>query len=150
MLDGRTSPGRGLGWLLALVCVGCVLFVVRDVGHRVDGYRIAQHGVHGTVTVTRCSTGLAGSSCVGDFVSTDGTVGLTHIRVNGGTRAGQVAAAAVDGPKAGEAWVLTGSPWLRLSRADFYACVPLVVGFLVGRFMLNIWRVRAMRGRRRY
>jgi hypothetical protein len=117
-------------WFLALICLGSIVYLGVDVNHRVDGYRIVQHGVRGTATVTRCTSG-----CVGDFVSGDKSVRLTGIRVNGADQPG-VVKAAVSGAKATDAWTLTGTPWLHLSRDDLYAVAPLIAAMVIARLVL--------------
>lgn len=150
MSEDRSSRNRGLAWLLALVCVGCLLFFLVDIGHRIDGYRTVEHGVRGMATVTRCTSDFAGTACVGEFVSVGGTVQLQKIRINGGHHAGEVIEAAVSGPKAKEAWALTGTPWTELSRVDLYALAPVVAAIVIGRLMLDAWTMRYRRSAMRY
>jgi hypothetical protein len=124
-------------WFLSVVSLGCVLFLMLDVKHRVGGYHAVHHGVLGTAAITKCHRGMTGVVCKGDFRSADGTVTRTGIRVNGAPQALHwkrgsaridppvLLPAGIGGAKSGEAWTVEGTPWLNLSRAQLSALGPV-------------------------
>lgn len=140
----RTRPDTGaisLSGLLklsAVVFLVCLLFLIVDVRHRVTGYKaVYGQGIQGTVTVTECGSHRFGRFCTGDFTSADGRVKRSEIRVNGGLQLVERARngvrpalpaqfpAALSGAKADEAWTLDGKPWMRPSKAQVIALVPV-------------------------
>jgi hypothetical protein len=152
--------------LVAVVFLGCALFLVVDVGHRVTGYQTAHgKGIRGTVTVTGCAAHRTGTFCVGDFTSADGRVVRSKIRVNGAAEllkwsggSGRPAAvtripAALSAPGAGEAWTLAGRPWLRPSLVQVTALAPvatvLAMIWALVRGGPRSWRYRLDRARMR-
>jgi hypothetical protein len=130
-------------WFLGVVCVGCLLFLMLDVKHRISGYGAAHHGVLGTVAINECDRGMTGVVCKGDFRSADGAVRRTGIRVNGAPQAlhwdkesGKIVPpalmpAGIGDAGAGEAWTVDGTPWLNISRVQMYALVPVFAVVLV-------------------
>lgn len=145
------SPRHGFAyrffWLLGVVCLGSLLFVTMDVGHRISGYRAAHHGILGTVGITRCDRGTTGVVCRGDFASVDGGVRLQGIRVNGASQALHwnkgsqridppvLLPVRIGGSGAHEAWTVEGTPWLNVSRVMMYALVPELAA------ALSLWMV---------
>jgi hypothetical protein len=148
---GPTSGGDGVAdgssrhgfayrffWFLGVVCVGCLLFWMLDVKHRIAGYDAVHHGVLGTAAITECHHGMTGVVCQGNFRSADGAITRTGIRVNGAPQAlhWNKGSAKLDPPvlmpvgigdaRAGEAWTVEGTPWLNLSKIQTYALVPLL------------------------
>lgn len=127
--SGQITVGR-LAIIGTLVLLAAACFLYHDVQHRIDGYRIAHgSGITGVATITGCSTETLDTVCHADFASADGSVERHHIRLNGpyGMGKGQTRQAAVSGPRADEAWTLTGNPWLRPSVGFVIALAPVVL-----------------------
>ncbi|HEV7934713.1 MAG TPA: hypothetical protein VGP70_20690 [Actinomadura sp.] len=148
--DAGAISLRGLLNLSAIVCLLCLLFLIIDVRHRMTGYRAAYgQGIKGTVAVTSCGSHLTGTYCTGDFTSADGRVRRAGVRVNGAMelldRAGHGGGlpgpvsypAALSGAKAGEAWTLDGTPWLRPSIPQVVALVPVAIPVLLAWALLR-------------
>lgn len=157
---------KGLLKLVAVVFLGCALYLVVDVSHRVDGYRAVNgQGIRGTVTVTGCEAHRTGTFCTGDFGSADGRITKSEIRVNGaaellgwsagdGRPAGSVRFPAVlSAADAEEAWTLDGQPWMRPSVVQVTALLPVAAVLAVLWGLLRggprAWRYRRMMRRSR-
>lgn len=152
-------------WFLGVVCAGSLLFLTLDVDHRISGFRAVHQGIPGTVGITWCDRGVTGVVCRGDFVSTDGRIHRSGIRVNGAPQAlhWDGGSRSIDPPMllpvrighsdAREAWTVEGTPWLNVSKVVTYALMPV---FAVAVSLWLVLRqgvgaaVRRSRGRRRY
>jgi hypothetical protein len=157
---GEITLGRTLR-LGFVVLLACLLFLFFDTKHRMAGYQAVHgDGIPGGITVTKCdSRWLGGTTCVGNFVSSDGKIQRHGIHVNGVKAVdAQVLPAAIGGEHAKEAWTSDGTPWLDLSAIQVAALIPLVVAlaaiwtFLRGgprtwRTQSRVVRARVARGR---
>jgi hypothetical protein len=129
---GQITVGRA-ALLAGLVLIVAVIFLQGDIRHRIAGYEaVHSNGILGTVTVTSCSADTLGTTCHGDFSSEDGTLRLHHLTVNGPSGLSKTTLpttipAAVTGPRAHEAWSVTGDPWWRPSIVQFAALVPVAL-----------------------
>lgn len=154
---GEITLGRALRLGLVILFV-CVLFLFLDTKHRMAGYRAVHgDGIPGTVTVTKCDARwLGGTTCTGNFVSSDGKTLRHGVRVNGvkPVDAGAALPAAIGGEHAKEAWTSDGAPWLDLSAFQVAALIPLAVALAAMRTFLRggprTWRRRSRGMRARF
>lgn len=174
MTRTRSSPTAGfvtvryLTAVLGLIFLVAVLFFAMDIRHRVVGYdAVSRSGIKGLATLTQCEWHRTGSFCIGDFVSTDGRVRRSTIRINGaaavlnwdetrGDRplpAGTKVRAVLSGPAATEAWASDATPWAEFSALHGYMLVPVALGAVLGwravRGGARGWRLRRTRVQRR-
>ncbi|GAA3234679.1 hypothetical protein [Actinocorallia longicatena] len=121
----------GVTTLSFLVLVGCLVFLTGDFKHRAEGYQAVTNGkgVAGSVTVTRCGSGLLDGHCEGTFTSADGSVVRTGVRINGADAAGVVRDAVMS--PGGSVWTASGHPWMRPSIALLISLAPFATGWMI-------------------
>lgn len=133
----RRGPLCRIAFVALLIGVVCLLFLAVDVRHRIDGYRVVRHGARGEVAVTHCDRTWRGTSCSGDFISTDGRIRRPGVRVNGAHRPGALLPGAVSGRDAHEAWTVRGSPWLGVSRIQLASAGTVIAVVVLGWLLIR-------------